>query len=393
MTNKINDCLYYIGVNDHDIDMFEGQYDVPNGIAYNSYIFLDEKIAIFDTVDKRFFNEWISNVKELVKDRQPDYLIVQHMEPDHSANIMKFLEIFPDTIVVGNMMTFQIMLQFFGKNVKNQLIVKENDTLSLGKNTLKFVFAPMVHWPEVMMTYNLENKIFFSADAFGKFGALDVEEEWDCEARRYYIGIVGKYGAQVQNLLQKVSSLEIQTICPLHGPVLKENLAHHIKLYDIWSSYKNETDGVAIFYTSVYGHTKEAAELLKASLEENNIPKIAITDLAREDMAEAVEDAFRYGKIVLMTTTYNMSIFPFMNEFLEHLIERNWQNKFVCLVENGSWSPNAINVMKNKLSSCQNIIYLQPNITIKSALSNENIEDIKRLAKVLSLAKDNHLVK
>ncbi|MCQ2815512.1 MAG: FprA family A-type flavoprotein [Bacilli bacterium] len=393
MTNKINDCLYYIGVNDHDIDLFEGQYDVPNGMAYNSYIFLDEKIAIFDTVDKRFFDEWISNVKELVKDRKPDYLIVQHMEPDHSANIMKFLEIFPDTIVVGNMMTFQIMLQFFGKNVKNQLIVKENDTLSVGKNTLKFVFAPMVHWPEVMMTYNLENKIFFSADAFGKFGALDVEEEWDCEARRYYIGIVGKYGAQVQNLLQKVSSLEIQTICPLHGPVLKENLAHHIKLYDIWSSYKTETDGVAIFYTSVYGHTKEAAELLKVSLEENNIPKIAITDLAREDMAEAVEDAFRYGKIVLMTTTYNKSIFPFMNEFLEHLIERNWQNKFVCLVENGSWSPNAINVMKNKLSSCQNIIYLQPNITIKSALSNENIEDIKRLAKVLSLAKDNHLVK
>ncbi|MBR0033850.1 MAG: FprA family A-type flavoprotein, partial [Bacilli bacterium] len=326
----LRDDIYYVGVNDHKIDLFEGQYIVPNGMAYNSYIIKDELIAIFDTVDAKFTKEWLANLKEVLKDRKPTYLIVQHMEPDHSANIIEFLKVYPDTFVVGNTKTFAMMDQFFHTEIKHKLVVNDGDTLNLGKHTLKFVFAPMVHWPEVMVTYDEFAKTLFSADAFGKFGALDAEEDWACEARRYYIGIVGKYGFQVQNLLQKAAKLQIELICPLHGPMLDKDLGYYLNLYDIWSSYKSETDGVAIFYTSVYGHTKEAAELLAEKLREKGCPKVAITDLAREDMAEAVEDAFRYPKIVLATTTYNMQIFPFMHTFIDHFTERLFQNKTVA---------------------------------------------------------------
>ena len=329
---KLSNELYYVGVNDHDIDLFEGQYVVPNGMAYNSYIIKDELIAVMDTVDKRFFEPWMKNIKEVLGDQKPHYLVVQHMEPDHSANIIKFLEVYPDTFVIGNAKTFKMMDQFFHTEIKHKLVVNDMDTLNLGKHTLTFVFAPMVHWPEVMVTYDDKEKTLFSADGFGKFGALDVEEDWACEARRYYIGIVGKYGMQVQALLKKASTLDIQRICPLHGPILEENLGYYLNLYNIWSSYQSETDGVAILYTSVYGHTKEAAELLRDKLINNGCPKVACNDLAREDLAECVEDAFRYSKIVLATTTYNASIFPFMNNFIEHLVERNFQNKVIGII-------------------------------------------------------------
>lgn len=381
--NKITDNVYYIGVNDHKIDLFEGQYIVPKGMAYNSYLIDDELIAIFDTVDIHFFNEWLNNIKEVLKDRKPNFLIIQHMEPDHSANIINFLKEYPDTYVVANAMTFKMIEQFFHQEIKNKRVVKEGDTLKIGQHLLSFVFAPMVHWPEVMVTYDSKTKILFSADGFGKFGALDIDDEWDCEARRYYFGIVGKYGAQVQSLLKKAASLDIKMICPLHGPILKDDLNHYINLYNIWSSYQSETDGVAIFYTSVYGHTKEAAINLANQLKQKGIAQVVVTDLARIDIAEAVEDAFRYYKIVLATTTYNTSIFPFMNAFIEHLVERNFQNKIIAFIENGTWAPNAIKVMKEKLSKCKNLKFIEPTITILSSLTEDNKKDIEELAKKL----------
>ena len=384
MLKKLSNDLFYVGVNDHNIDLFEGQYIVPNGMAYNSYVIKDELIAVMDTVDVHFFDEWINNVKEVLGKDKPHYLVVQHMEPDHSANIMRFLEVYPDTFVIGNAKTFKMMDQFFHQEIKHKLVVNDMDTLNLGKHTLTFVFAPMVHWPEVMVTYDSHDKVLFSADGFGKFGALDVEEDWACEARRYYIGIVGKYGMQVQTLLKKAATLDIQMICPLHGPVLKENLGYYLNLYNIWSSYQSETDGVAIFYTSVYGHTKEAAELLKDKLEKNGCPKIAFCDLAREDLAEAVEDAFRYSKIVLATTTYNASIFPFMNNFIEHLVERNFQNKTVAIIENGTWFPQAAKVMKDKLSGCKNLNFVSPTVTINSSLDEKSLEQLDKVAEVLT---------
>ena len=384
MLKKISEELYYVGVNDHQIDLFEGQYVVPNGMAYNSYVIKDDLIAIMDTVDVHFFDEWISNIKQVLNGLKPHYLVVQHMEPDHSANIMKFLEVYPDTFVIGNSKTFKMIDQFFHKEIKHKLVVNDMDTLNLGKHTLTFVFAPMVHWPEVMVTYDDYEKTLFSADGFGKFGALDIEEEWACEARRYYIGIVGKYGMQVQALLKKAATLDIQRICPLHGPILDKDLGYYLNLYNIWSSYQPETDGVAIFYTSVYGHTKEAAELLKEKLEKNGCPKIALNDLAREDLAECVEDAFRYSKIVLATTTYNASIFPFMNNFIEHLVERNFQNKVLGIIENGTWFPQAAKVMKEKLKDCKNITLLEPVVTINSSLEEKSLEQLDKLALALS---------
>ena len=381
---KLSNELYYVGVNDHDIDLFEGQYVVPNGMAYNSYIIKDELIAVMDTVDKRFFEPWMKNIKEVLGNQKPHYLVVQHMEPDHSANIIKFLEVYPDTFVIGNAKTFKMMDQFFHTEIKHKLVVNDMDTLNLGSHTLTFVFAPMVHWPEVMVTYDDKEKTLFSADGFGKFGALDVEEDWACEARRYYIGIVGKYGMQVQALLKKASTLDIQRICPLHGPILEENLGFYLNLYNIWSSYQSETDGVAIFYTSVYGHTKEAAELLRDKLIANGCPKVACNDLAREDLAECVEDAFRYSKIVLATTTYNASIFPFMNNFIEHLVERNFQNKVIGIIENGTWAPLAGKVMKDKLSGCKNLTILNPTVTINSSLEEKSLEQLDKLALALS---------
>ena len=376
--------LYYVGVNDHQIDLFEGQYIVPNGMAYNSYVIRDELIAIMDTVDQHFTDEWLNNIEQVLEGEKPTYLIVQHMEPDHSANIINFLKKYPDTYVVGNSKTFKMMEQFFHEEIAHKLIVNDGDSLNLGKHVLTFVFAPMVHWPEVMVTYDSEDKVLFSADGFGKFGALDVDEEWDCEARRYYFGIVGKYGAQVQALLKKASALDIQMICPLHGPILKENLGHYLKQYDIWSSYQAETDGVAIFYTSVYGHTKEAVELLKENLEANGTPKIAIADLARDDMAEAVEDAFRYSKIVLATTTYNAGIFPFMDTFIAHLVERNFQNKKIAIIENGTWAPLAAKVIKDKLANSKNLAFVEPTVRILSSMSEENKTQIQALADALS---------
>ena len=376
--------LYYVGVNDHQVDLFEGQYIVPNGMAYNSYVIKDEIIAIMDTVDAKFTDEWLNNIEEVLEGEKPSYLIVQHMEPDHSANIINFLRKYPDTFVVGNVKTFKMMEQFFHEEIPHKLVVNEGDSLNLGKHVLTFVFAPMVHWPEVMVTYDAEDKVLFSADGFGKFGALDVDEEWDCEARRYYFGIVGKYGAQVQALLKKAATLDIQMICPLHGPILKENLGHYLKQYDIWSSYQAETDGVAIFYTSVYGHTKEAVELLKEKLEANGTPKIAIADLARDDMAEAVEDAFRYSKIVLATTTYNADIFPFMDTFIAHLVERNFQNKKIAIIENGTWAPMAAKVIKDKLANSKNLTFVEPNVRILSSMSEENKTQIQALADALS---------
>ena len=385
MKKLINNDLYYVGVNDHQIDLFEGQYVVPNGMAYNSYVIKDELIAIMDTVDQHFTDEWLNNIDKVLGNEKPTYLIVQHMEPDHSANIINFSKKYPDTFVVGNVKTFKMMDQFFHTEIKNKLVVNDGDSLNLGKHVLTFVFAPMVHWPEVMVTYDAFDKVLFSADGFGKFGALDVDEEWDCEARRYYFGIVGKYGAQVQALLKKAASLDIEMICPLHGPILNENLGHYLKQYDIWSSYQAETDGVAIFYTSVYGHTKVAAELLKEKLEANGTPKIAFCDLAREDMAEAVEDAFRYSKIVLATTTYNAGIFPFMETFIAHLLERNFQNKKVGIIENGTWAPMAAKVIKDKLANSKNIQIIEPVVRILSSLDENSMSQIEDLANALSI--------
>ena len=377
----ITDDIKYVGVNDHDIDLFEGQYDVPNGMAYNSYVVLDDKVAVFDSVDARFRDEWLGNIKGAIGEKAPDYLIVQHMEPDHSANILNFMTAYPKATIVSSKHAFVMMNQYFGKDFADRrIIIKEGDTLSLGKHNLTFIGAPMVHWPEVMVTYDSTDKLLFSADAFGKFGALDVDEDWACEARRYYFGIVGKFGIQVQNLLKKATALDIKIICPLHGPVLSENLEYHLNLYNIWSSYGVESEGVVIAYTSVYGHTKKAVELLAEKLKENGCPKVSITDLARNDMAEAVEDAFRYGKIVLATTTYNGDIFPFMREFIAHLTEHNFQNRTVAFIENGSWSPWATKVMKVMLEGCKNLTFTENNVRILSVLNAESTAQIEKLA-------------
>ena len=383
---RITDDILYVGVNDHNIDLFEGHYLVPNGMAYNSYVINDEKIAVMDTVDAAFGDEWLKNIADVLNGATPDYLIVQHMEPDHSANIQKFLEVYPNTKVVGNAKTFTMIGNFF-RDLKladeNKLEVKNKDTLTLGKHELTFVFAPMVHWPEVMVTYDSKDKVLFSADGFGKFGALDVEEDWDCEARRYYVGIVGKYGAQVQNLLKVAATLDIQIICPLHGPVLTENLEHYIGQYNTWSSYGTESEGVMIAYTSVYGNTKKAVELLAEKLKEKGCPKVVVTDLAREDMAEAVEDAFRYGKIVLASTTYNGDVFPFMKTFIEHLTERNYQNKTIGLIENGSWASMAGKVMKGMFEKSKNITWLETSVKIMSSMDEQNKADIEKMAEEL----------
>ena len=381
---NITNDIKYIGVNDHVIDLFEGQYIVPNGMSYNSYAILDEKTAIMDTVDKNFTQEWLSNVAAVLEGRKPDYLVVHHMEPDHSANIARFLEVYPEAVVVSSAKAFVMMKNFFGTDYADRrIVVGEGDTLSLGKHVLTFVTAPMVHWPEVIVSYDSYDKVLFSADGFGKFGALDVEEDWACEARRYYIGIVGKYGAQTQALLKKAAGLDIAIICPLHGPVLTENLGYYINLYDIWSSYKVESEGVLIAYTSIYGNTKKAVELLAKKLEEKGCPKVTVADLARDDMAEAVEDAFRYGKLVLATTTYNGDIFPFMKEFLHHLTERNYQNRTVGLMENGSWAPVAAKFMKKMLEGSKNITWTENNVKILSALSAESEAQIEALAEEL----------
>ena len=376
--------IRYIGVNDHQIDLFEGQYAVPNGMAYNSYAILDEKIAIMDTVDKNFTQEWLGNVQGVLAGRKPDYLVVQHMEPDHSANIANFLAAYPEAVVVSSAKAFDMMQNFFGEDYAGRrIVVGEGDTLELGKHTLTFVTAPMVHWPEVIVTYDSYDKVLFSADGFGKFGALDVEEDWACEARRYYTGIVGKYGSQVQALLKKAQNLEIDIICPLHGPVLTENLGYYIKLYDVWSSYQVESEGIMIAYTSVYGNTKAAVELLAQKLQEKGCPRVVVTDLARCDMAEAVEDAFRYGKLVLATTTYNADIFPFMKEFIHHLTERDFQNRTVGLIENGSWAPMAARVMREMLAGSKNLTFTKTTVKILSALNEGSRGQIEAMANEL----------
>ena len=378
---KITNDILYVGVNDHDIDLFEGQYIVPGGMAYNSYVIMDEKIAVMDTVDQHFGDQWLANIEKVLEGKKPDYLVVQHMEPDHSANVANFLTVYPQATVVASKQAFVMIKQFFGTDYADRrIIVGEGDTLALGKHTLTFVTAPMVHWPEVIVTYDSCDKVLFSADGFGKFGALDAEEDWACEARRYYIGIVGKYGAQVQALLKKAAALDIATICPLHGPVLTENLGYYINLYDIWSSYRPEEEGVVIAYTSVYGHTKAAVELLAAELEAQGCPKVSVTDLARDDMAEAVEDAFRYSKLVLATTTYNGDIFPFMKEFIHHLTERNFQNRTVAFMENGSWAPTAAKVMAKMLEGSKNLTVAENSVRILSAMNDTNHEQIKALA-------------
>ena len=380
MVNVTKD-IYYVGVNDHQIDLFEGQYDVPNGMAYNSYVVMDDKITVFDTVDARFKDEWLANLAEVLGDRTPDYLIVQHMEPDHSANILNFAIAYPDAKIVANTKTFGMMKQFFGTDFYHRrVVVKDGETLSTGKHSFTFVFAPMVHWPEVMVTYDSCDKVLFSADGFGKFGALDVEEDWACEARRYYIGIVGKYGPMVQNLLKKAATLDIQIICPLHGPVLSENLEYYFNLYQVWSGYQPEEEGIMIAYTSVYGNTKKAALLLAEQLKTKGNIKVVINDLARCDMAEAVEDAFRYSKIVFATTTYNGEIFPFMREFIQHLTERNFGNRTVAFIENGSWAPMAARVMKGMFEKSKNINYTVTTVKIMSALNEESIAQINALA-------------
>ena len=377
----ITNDIKYVGVNDHDIDLFEGQYVVPNGMAYNSYVILDKKIAVFDTVDARFTHEWLDNIQTAANGKCPDYLIIQHMEPDHSANIANFMKTYPNTKIVSTAKAFAMMKQFFGTDFEErQLVVKEGDTLSLGKHEQSFIAAPMVHWPEVIVTYDSCDKVLFSADGFGKFGALDADEDWACEARRYYIGIVGKYGSQVQNLLKKASGLDIQTICPLHGPVLTENLGYYLGLYNTWSSYGIETEGIVIAYTSVYGNTKKAVELLADKLRAKGCPKVAVNDLARCDMAEAVEDAFRYGKLILATTTYNAEIFPFMREFITHLTERNFQNRKIGLIENGSWAPLAAKVMKKMFEGSKNITFADTTVSIKSALNEESSAQLEALA-------------
>lgn len=380
----ITEDIKYVGVNDHDIDLFEGQYQVENGMAYNSYVITDDKIAIFDTVDVHFSEEWLANIKNVLGDAKPDYLIIQHMEPDHSASIGIFMENYPDTTIVASAKAFTIMKQFFGCDyVEHQLVVKEKDTLELGKHTLTFVAAPMVHWPEVIMTYDSYAKVFFSADAFGKFGALDVEEDWACEARRYYFGIVGKYGAQVQALLKKAAGLDIQTICPLHGPVLNENLDFYLNLYQTWSAYEPEDKGVLIAYTSVYGNTKKAAELLAQMLVDKGCEKVAITDLVRDDIAEAVEDAFRYDRLVLATTTYNGDVFPFMREFIESLTERNYQKRTIGLIENGSWAATAAKVMRQLFEKSKEIAFTETTVKIMSALNEESTTQLEKLAEEL----------
>lgn len=378
---EITKDIKYVGVNDHQIDLFEGQYVVPNGMAYNSYLVMDEKTVVFDTVDARFTHEWLDNLQDALGDRQPDYLVVQHMEPDHSASIYSFMQMYKNTTIVSSQKAFAMMGQFFGTDFADrQTVVAEGDTLTTGRHTFTFVAAPMVHWPEVLVTYDSTDKVLFSADGFGKFGALDVEEEWDCEARRYYIGIVGKYGMQVQALLKKAAGLDIRKICPLHGPVLTEDLGYYLNLYNIWSSYGVESEGVMIAYTSVYGHTKAAAELLAQLLETKGCPKVVLTDLARTDMAEAVEDAFRYGKLVLATTTYNMDIFPFMKQFIEHLTERSFQNRTIAIIENGSWAPAAARTIRKMLENSQNITYTETNVTIRSTMTEENKAELDKLA-------------
>ena len=382
---NITKDIRYVGVNDHKVDLFEGQYVVPNGMAYNSYVIVDNKIAVMDTVDRNFGDEWFKNLKMVLGAREPDYLVVQHMEPDHSANIDNFLKAYPSATVVSSQKAFAMMKNFFGTEYEDRrIVIKEGDTLELGAHILNFVAAPMVHWPEVMMTYDSTDKVLFAADGFGKFDALDVEEDWACEARRYYIGIVGKYGAQVQAVLKKAAGLDIEIICPLHGPVLTENLGYYLDLYNTWSSYGVESDGIMIAYTSVYGNTKKAVELLADKLRANGCPKVVVCDLAREDMAECVEDAFRYGKIVLATTTYNADIFPFMKEFINHLTERNWQNRTVAFIENGSWAPQAEKTMRRMLEGCKHITYTDNHVHIRSAVSEKNIEEIDALCAELT---------
>ena len=381
----ITNDIRYVGVNDHQVDLFEGQYKVPGGMAYNSYVILDEKIAIMDTVDKNFTHEWLDNIQSVLGGRKPDYLVVQHMEPDHAANVGTFMKLYPETTIVSSAKAFNMMGPFFGTYYEDRrIVVGEGDTLSLGKHTLAFVAAPMVHWPEVIVTYDVLDKVLFSADGFGKFGALDVDEPWDDEARRYYIGIVGKYGAQVQALLKKAATLDIQTICPLHGPVLKENLGHYIRLYDLWSSYTVETEGVVIAYTSVYGNTRAAVEKLAQALRANGCPKVIVHDLARCDMAQAVADAFRYSKLVLATTTYNADVFPFMKEFIHHLTERNFRNRTVALMENGSWAPLAAKVMRKMLEECKNLTFTETTVRILSALNETSAKQVDALAHELS---------
>ena len=378
---KITDTIKYVGVNDHKVDLFEGQYPVANGMAYNSYVILDEKIAVMDTVDANFTHEWLDNLEQVLDGRKPDYLIVQHMEPDHAANVANFLKVYPDTTVVANVKTFQMIYNFFGLTLEGQkLEVANGGTLSLGNHQLTFVFAPMVHWPEVMVTYDSTDKVLFSADGFGKFGALDVEEDWDDEARRYFIGIVGKYGAQVQSLLKVAATLDIQIICPLHGPVLSEDLGHYIGLYDTWSSYTPEEEGIVIAYTSVYGHTKNAVDLLADKLRSKGCPKVVVYDLARDDMSLALSDAFRYSKLILATTTYNASIYPFMHDYISRLVEHNFQNRTVGLIENGSWAPLAAKVMREMMAKCKKINWLDTTVKILSAINQENQDQLESMA-------------
>ena len=378
---KITNDIRYVGVNDRNIDLFEGQYIVPEGMAYNSYVILDEKTAVMDSVDAAFGEEWLGNIEAVLDGRKPDYLVVQHMEPDHSANIVTFANAYPEAKIVSSAKAFTMMKNYFGTDFADrQIVVKGEDTLNLGSHELVFITAPMVHWPEVIVTYDKKDKVLFSADGFGKFGALDADEDWACEARRYYIGIVGKYGAQVQLLLKKAAALDIEIICPLHGPVLNENLSYYIGLYDTWSSYRPETEGVVIAYTSVYGNTKKAALMLAEKLEAKGCPKVAVNDLARCDMAEAVEDAFRYSKMVLATTTYNGEIFPFMREFINHLTERNYSNRTVAFIENGSWAPLATKVMKEMLEKSKNLEYTEAGVRILSAVNDENIKELDALA-------------
>ncbi len=379
--NNVKENIFYVGVNDHELDLFEGQYIVPNGMAYNSYVVVDEKTAVLDSVDIKFGNQWLDNIAEVLGDKSPDYLIIQHMEPDHSACIDKFINNYPNAVIVGNAKTFDMLRAFFPElELQNTLTVKEGEKLSLGNRELTFITAPMVHWPEVMLTYDNTDKVLFSADAFGKFGALDVDEEWACEARRYYFGIVGKYGMQVQALLKKAAALDIQTICPLHGPILTENLGYYLDLYNTWSGYGVESEGIFIAYTSVYGNTKKAAELLRDKLIEKGCPKVAIADLAREEMAECVEDGFRYGKIVLATTTYNGEMFPFMNQYIDALVERNYQNRTIGIIENGSWAAMAAKRIKAKFEKSKDIKFTNTIVSIKSALKPENIAQIEALA-------------
>ena len=378
---RITDTIKYVGVNDHKVDLFEGQYPVANGMAYNSYVILDEKIAVMDTVDANFTHEWLDKLEQVLDGRKPDYLIVQHMEPDHAANVANFLKVYPDTTVVANVKTFQMIYNFFGLTLEGQkLEVTNGGTLSLGNHQLTFVFAPMVHWPEVMVTYDSTDKVLFSADGFGKFGALDVEEDWDDEARRYFIGIVGKYGAQVQSLLKVAATLDIRIICPLHGPVLSEDLGHYIGLYDTWSSYTPEEEGIVIAYTSVYGHTKKAVDLLADKLRSKGCPKVVVYDLARDDMSLALSDAFRYSKLILATTTYNASIYPFMHDYISRLVEHNFQNRTVGLIENGSWAPLAAKVMREMMAKCKKINWLDTTVKILSAINQENQDQLEAMA-------------